>query len=356
MATDQNIGQICLQEIASIWQVDDSAVKWVDGGFDWSPGSHLARVRALPNQKAATEERWRVSVETDFLASVPIEDIKFIQRIAASGFVTSTYSMQYPPAEILKQSSDEKNRKPSLFSSVYVSSDLLRWLPKFFAREAIVQVVNAEMQSVTLSEAVGGKPDVLPSGRNDSPDDILGVVGGVYVPDGKKRSRWNNIDEFVNFAETYGRSDVCFATGDKSGLTLETPFGDSSALIRLQSDVEHPQLGSGLLVTIQIPFLTAIEEISKESALLNFLEASRWTDFPQLGCWQLHGGGVSNELAHASFVPNALYSDGIATNFAFWSVARVRWLRQERWPNLEDKPMNEILEKRFFSITSPERP
>ena len=73
------IGQICLQEIASIWQVDDSAVKWVDGGFDWSPGSHLVRVRAFHNQKAATEERWRVSVEMAFLASVPIEDMKFVQ-------------------------------------------------------------------------------------------------------------------------------------------------------------------------------------------------------------------------------------------------------------------------------------
>ena len=34
MATDENIGQICLQEIASIWQVDAAAVKWVDGRFD----------------------------------------------------------------------------------------------------------------------------------------------------------------------------------------------------------------------------------------------------------------------------------------------------------------------------------
>src|ERR1700688_686477 len=108
MATDQNIGEICLKTIASTWQVDDSAIKWVDGGFDWSPGSHLVRVRAVRNEK---EERWRVSVETDFLASVPIEDIKFIELTAAlSGVMTSTYSMQYPPAEIWKETS--KGEKP----------------------------------------------------------------------------------------------------------------------------------------------------------------------------------------------------------------------------------------------------
>jgi hypothetical protein len=75
--------QTRLQTIASIWQVDDSAIKWVDDGFDWSPGSHLVRVRALPNGKSVAEDRWRVSVQTDFLASVPIEDKKFVELIAS---------------------------------------------------------------------------------------------------------------------------------------------------------------------------------------------------------------------------------------------------------------------------------
>jgi hypothetical protein len=118
MATGQNIGQICLKEIASIWQVDDAAIEWVEQGFDWRPGSHLVRVRAFPNEKPGAQDRWR----------------------------------------------------------------------------------------------------------------------------------------------------------------------------------------------------------------------------------------NTNELAHASFVPIALYSDGLATNFALWSVARVRWLRQTRWPNLEDKPMIEILENRYGPI------
>jgi hypothetical protein len=170
---------------------------------------------------------------------------------------------------------DETNCKLSLFSSVYVSPEMVQWLPQFFAREALVQVTNAEMQSVTLSEILGGKPDFLPSGKNNSPDDILEVVNEVYAPAGKNRSRWHDTEEFVKFAETYGSSDVCFGIGDKSGLTLETPFGDDSALIRLRSEIEHPQLGSGLFVTVQIPFTA--EEISKEVAWLNFLEARLWT-------------------------------------------------------------------------------
>jgi hypothetical protein len=51
-------------------------------GFDWTPGSHVVRVRAAPNERAATDDRWRVSVTTDFLASVPIEDMKFVEVTA----------------------------------------------------------------------------------------------------------------------------------------------------------------------------------------------------------------------------------------------------------------------------------
>jgi hypothetical protein len=95
MILDEGIGKTCLLTIASIWQVDDSAIKWVDGGFDWAPGSHLVRVRAL--SKDTAEDRWRISVETDFLASIPIEDEKFIELTASLSSVAPTYSMQYPP-------------------------------------------------------------------------------------------------------------------------------------------------------------------------------------------------------------------------------------------------------------------
>jgi hypothetical protein len=326
---------------------------------DWSPGSHLVRVRAIRNDKSAAEDRWRVSVETDFLTSVPIEDMKFIGLTAElSGVMTSTYSIQYPPADIWKETSKRENPKLSLFSSVYVIPELVQWLPKFFAGEAIVQVINAESLSAKISKTVGGKPDFLPSGKNKNPDEILEVLGAIYVPAGSKPSRWEGTDEFVKIAENYGRSDMCFGNGDESSLTLETPFGDDSTLIRLQSDVKHPQLGSGLLVTIQSPFLTSAEEIAKESAFLNFLEASQWMDFPQLGCWQPHeieGVDGKTALAHASFVPNVLYQHGVATNFAMWSVGRARWLRQERWPELEDKPMGEIIEKRIGEISKSKK-
>jgi hypothetical protein len=85
-----------------------------------------------------------------------------------------------------------------------------------------------------MSEMIGGQPDLLPSGKNSKPDEILGVFNAIYVPEGKKPSRWTNTDEFTKFAETYARSDSCFGLGDPSGLALEIPFGDDTALVTLR--------------------------------------------------------------------------------------------------------------------------
>ncbi len=80
-----------------------------------------------------------------------------------------------------------------------------------------------------MSELVGGTPDLLPGGRNKKPDEMLEVLSKIYVVGGKKPSRWKSTNEFEKIAEEFGRSDLCFGMGDKSGVTLETPFGDDSA-------------------------------------------------------------------------------------------------------------------------------
>ena len=101
---------------------------------------------------------------------------------------------------------------------------------------------------------------------------------------------------------------------------------------------------------MQLPYQGEFGQVAELSASLNLMEARQWMDFPQLGCWRLHStGGIEGQskLAHASFIPNALYSPGIATNFAFWSVVRARWARQTLWPDLTDEPMEEIFQKRL---------
>src|SRR6478736_7734239 len=116
-------------------------------------------------------------------------------------------------------------------------------------------------------------------------DGILEAISKVYAPLGESPSRWSGTDEFERFVEKWGRSDYCFGSGDPTGMALDTPFGDDSALIRLLTNWKHPQLGHGLLATLQLRPMDSALATAKEAAALNLLEAISWTGFPQLGCW-----------------------------------------------------------------------
>ena len=182
-----------------------------------------------------------------------------------------------------------------------------------------------------MSEILGGGTPAYAKGEKATIYNAILEIAADIDARGSAPSRWRGSEEFTTCATEYGRSDQCFGNGDPTGLTLETPFGSNSALIRLRTDQAHPQLKNGLLITVQIPFWSTPAEVTNEAAFLNFWEARSWTDFPQFGCWHLYlTGNDKAGLAHTSFVPNALYLDNLVFNLALWSVARAQWVRRER--------------------------
>jgi hypothetical protein len=221
-------------------------------------------------------------------------------------------------------------------------------ITRLFARLALLQPINAKLLGDYVARDFGMEPAFVESGRTHEGDAVLAAAFSIYRDEGAKPSRWSNVREFAAFARDYAHSDNCVGSGDASSLTLETPFGDNSALIRLRSDQPHAYLGNGLLVTVELPVVQSLRDVSAEAMRLNFLEARTWTDFPQLGCWHVFQAEDEDVgLIHSSFVPNALYGDLVASNLAMWSLQRAQWARRTRWPDLEDKPMSEIFQERL---------
>jgi hypothetical protein len=236
-------------------------------------------------------------------------------------------------------------------SCAYVNAENVSWMPDFLAKMAIMQPINAQLQAHMAAELfAGGLPDASrPENLADAGlADVLEAATQAYVPIGQEASRWIGKSEFSEFAEKYAQNDNCFGFGDENSLSAETPFGSDTALIRLVTDQRHPQLGSGLLATLLLPFFGEDSEIANECAGLNFLEATSWTGFPLFGSWHPHAAREGKQgPSFTTFVPNALYQPVLATNFALWMLGRARWVRQTRWPDVEDKRMGEILEGRF---------
>jgi hypothetical protein len=223
-------------------------------------------------------------------------------------------------------------------------------MPDLLANTGIIQPINAQIQAPTMPEMLGsGSPDTSrPEALRDAGlDGILEVIAQVFAPGGQKPSRWAGTGEFEDFAEKWAKSDFCFGFGDASGMTLETPFGSDSALIRFRTAEKHPQLGHGLLITLQLPYSADSLTIARQAAELNLSEYISWTDFPQLGCWHSNQNpGEQEGLAFSLIMPNAVYGPGLATNIAFWFLRRARWVREQGFPDIKDLTMLEIFNKR----------
>lgn len=355
-----------LEQILSVWQVGAKDLRGRGSkGFDWLPGSHLVSVRAVPfdlkdpsylmlqgmGGADPRENGVRLSVTTRLLEDFPIKSSRTVELLnAMAPMLSSTYSLVYPPQAFIEAANGADGPYDlELFSSAYIDPNLAGWVPNFFAQMAIMQPIDAELRGYRLPEMLGGGKPAFEDGRKrEDLDDILEVADQIFAPAGARQSRWNGSDEFAKFANTFGKTEGCFANGDPTGLTAEVPFGEDSAIIQCLTDQAHPQLGSGLLVTLQLPYNSA-DQLDGGVASLNFFEARAWTEVPNLGCWHTRDTGRARGKvpAHSTFIPNALYRPGLIQNFVLWEIGRARWVRQTFFPTLRDRLMSEIHKDRL---------
>jgi hypothetical protein len=352
MSNEKTIGSRALEAIAEVWRAEEPRLRWGKNGFVWWPGDFKVEASAYKRADGYVPETWLLTVRTDFLKDAPVDDRKFVQLTAAtSRFCAPTFGWVYPTKEVWAQHG-EPGTRPRLWLSntAYVTAENVAWLPGFVALMSIMQPINAQIQFESMPTVLGGgiadrsRPDAL---AGFDLHEMLWFADHVYAPIGKEPNRWIGTGEFQRIVEKMGTTERSYGNADEGGLTIETAFGSDTALIRLRTDDSHPALGTGLLATLQIPMFGNPQEIADECAGLNFLE-TMWTDIPQLGCWHPHASrGRQEGPTFASFVPNALYQPGPAYHLAAWMIQRARWLREERFPNMSDKSIDEIMRARL---------
>jgi hypothetical protein len=344
-----------LQRIVRTWMADADRVFWADPsgeqgpGFDWWPGDFKVSVRATSHRYEDGELFVRVSIRTDLLADVTVQEGRSVEVLDnLAPFVTSTYGLVYTPGEIGSRTS------VWLQSTGYVSESTNEWLPEFMAHMTLLQPGKAQRQAFDIQQFVGdGRVDhSRPASLSEAPlDEMLDVARLLYAPAGQEVSRWTGDAEFSQIEESWGRSTFCFGTAGPSELTLETSFGQDSALIRLVTNVPHPELGHGLLATLQLPLFLSRGDAIRGAATFNFEEAASLTAFPQFGCWHSKDYGNDDHVpAFTMFIPNLLYRPFIATNVALWLVGRANWAKP---PGLVDATMEEVFARRY--ARSPSR-
>jgi hypothetical protein len=332
----RDIASEALTEIADMWKVDHARSIPTDNGFDWWPGDYKVSVTAIRRTDGYVPETWMLSVKTDFLKEVPVDSDRFVRWASlTSGAFGSTHAWVFPPAEFWNHHGPA-GTKPHLWfaNTAYLTSENAWWLPGFLARMSILQPINARSAVVMPKTLGGGVPDVSRSallGRSRQ-ENVLDETMAAYVAIGSSPNRWAGTDEFMTIADEWNGLDRCVCRGDGGGFRLDMDVGEQPARIELSTNEKHPQLGNGLRGSLMLPILDDTKNIAERCAALN-LNETMWTDIPQFGCWYAFCFPDDAAcLKFSSFIPNALYGNGIASLMVLWLYQRIRWVMYGEYP------------------------
>ena len=341
-----DIAEAAIVEIFSNWNARKSEVtQHFKDGFDWLPGHHTVRVRYHERKSEDGKAQFRFAVTTEYLRSVPIKDQRFVRQAAMTAdFLFPTCAPVYRPV-----SQDGTVGEMHLCSSMYFEKSSAEVLSALLARLTILQPVYAELQSTKAPEMLGGGIAAL-ADRTEEPtaNSAMNVAETTIYPQGAKPNVWIGSAEFERFAAAKAKwrflpRDGRYARHD-GGSAIWCRLG----AILFKTDQPHPNHGNGLLIRTEIETSPDLDRVCADAARLNFLEASSWTGFPQMGCWHAEEP-LKNRfgLTHCCFIPNACFMPELVNVLADWALARVSWARTILRPAEADLPMGEILRKRM---------
>jgi hypothetical protein len=376
-ADSSGIAVDAIRAIYDVWGVEADRVQWIGDtsastilregyGFDWWPGDFKVCVRVHGPHPELDYPLYRLSVQTDFLCNVDVTTPKFKKNISDLNRNALTFTVCAHPGALAQISEqygsagesglDLKSSEVWLGSTAYVHEESKDWLPRLFSGFAIMQPIEAQFRADLATLLLGGKANrSSPSGGvwTTNLDDILGVDQFV-AHHGQQPSKWIHTEEFEQIVDRWGRSDSGFGTAGKGWLTIETPFGAATAILKLKTDEPHPRLGNGLLITLTLPGLYEDEGRMADLAIeMNFMEITRWlkVGVPLIGNWSAERwnlpAGPRFATAFSCFVPNMMYKPGLAENFVLYAMGRAKWFRERYLPDATDLPMHEILNKRL---------
>jgi hypothetical protein len=326
-----------IAEIAGIWKIEQHRTNETKDGFDWWPGDHRVSVYATRRIDGHVPETWMLSVRTDFLKDIPIENERFVQFASLSaGVFGVTFAWVFHPAEIWHHVG-RPGGTPRLWlaNTVYLTAENASWLPRFLAEMSILQPVQARGAKETSELIFGGIPDTSrPRIFSRAPRaDVPGETMANYIANGSAPNRWIGTGEFEEMADEQRGLDNCIVNGDPDGFTVQLNVGRQPAMIRLSTNETHPQLGNGLHCNLKLPIFDRSKTIAERCAGWNLRE-TLWTDIPQFGSWFPYSLPDDHACPQFTlFIPNALYGRGIATLAVTWLMQRFQLVFNGQFPN-----------------------
>jgi prepilin signal peptidase PulO-like enzyme (type II secretory pathway) len=297
--------------------------------FSWWGHRLVQRVWAEPARLSHDHNIVRIHATTALLRNVP-NTPELRLRVATTNKFMSLGALTW----------SSRTNQLLLHSAAYFHAENFTWLKHLFLAAVGLQVADAHIKADGLAQIFGGEPDVSAhpqSGPRRTPDEILNVIAATFAPAGTGPSPWTESD-FKATAEMIPRPWV-LATSGATGLTAEFPFeGDRPALIAGRAETtlftastteRHPQLGSGVLLRLELPLNLSQQDCAETTWTLNSLEASEETHTHALGAWSIGPAAPGRPDTHSatfvSFIPAVVYQKGLLDALALVMAVRAKW-------------------------------
>ena len=229
-----------------------------------------------------------------------------------------------PTASMAGPVYDQSTQTLSLASLVRVHEGISGWMNPLISVAATLQIHEARTIGAQLATALHAE-DALSSppgrGMRPTPDEMAQVVALVFLPLGRQPSRWSpaEFQEAVN--EHMDRPPAMRASAGGAGLVVEFPLGDQSSLCQMMADQPHSQYGNGLLILQSFPTAaTSDAEGVKLALAMNQIELAKTPFGYGFGSYAYR----DDMLRFNSFLPNALYRNGLLPSLYFSCAERAR--------------------------------
>jgi hypothetical protein len=330
VSVNWDVGLEVLDFVYTSMKIDERWSTREPRGFTWWGHRLAQRVWAEPVRPSDGFHIVRVHATTALLRKVS-DTAEMRTQLATANMFMHLGALTWSPT----------SRRVGFHSAAYFHAENRPWLQLLFLAAVGLQAADAHIKADGLARVLGGEPDVSAhpaSGARREPDDMLNVIASLFAPQGAGASPWTEAD-FKAAADMTPRPWV-LANGGTGGMTAEFACsGDlpamvagraETALFTASSTERHPQLGSGLVLRLQLPFNFTKRKAVDIAWMLNMLEASETTDTHTLGAWSLGltppGRTDAYSVTFVSFIPAAAYRKGLLDVLAVAMAVRARWI------------------------------
>jgi hypothetical protein len=312
-----NVATESLDTIHKTLLIDEQWTTRRERGFTWWAHRLEHHIDAGPPIDDDGIVITRITSRIPILCNVRAAPHVVEQVLAEWNFFSDSYCYVYDP----------ETRCIDSVQSGIVHEQTLHWRPGLLASQFIVQLDHAEKDATTLRRTLRGRiaSSAHPTlGRRKAPDDMLEVIRYAFLPYGEGENLFANKFEFGTIVEQTERINAASFGASETGVAIEVPFGDSTALITLTANERNPRIGQGLGVFLQLPIFTTFDECARLAAWLNRREAAGEFLSPSIGAWSVKREGDSCTVARCGFIPNALHHSGLALDAAYSAMNKLR--------------------------------